>query len=253
MGCGTGQDIAWWATLTTRDDPPVPHNYNCFAVDVDARKLALVPDMPNITKINRDFSEPQLFPVEIDLMWAHDSLQYSTNPLETLRVWNEQMNVNGMLVITVPQHSGVEYNRYYSTTHSGCYFHYTPANLIYMLAVNGFDCCDAYMMKQYNDVWIHMAVYKSEIPPMDPSKTNLADLIDVGLLNPQWWNLSIEIILFVKKKYSILGWTEKIILLIMSCRPLKFLQKQGFPSMPGCSMNSKNPESAVLNKPAKKL
>jgi trans-aconitate methyltransferase len=184
MGCGTGEDIAWWATLMTRDDPPVPHNYNCFAVDVDARKLALVPELPNITKINRDFSEPQLFPVEIDLMWAHDSLQYSTNPLETLRVWNEQMNVNGMLVIAVPQHSGVEYNRYYSNTHSGCYFHHTPANLIYMLAVNGFDCNDAYLLKQYNDTWIHMAVYKSEIPPMDPSKTSLADLIDQGLLNP---------------------------------------------------------------------
>ena len=38
MGCGTGEDINWWATLTTRDDPPEPHNYNCFAVDIDEAK-----------------------------------------------------------------------------------------------------------------------------------------------------------------------------------------------------------------------
>lgn len=183
MGCGSGEDIAWWATLESRDDPPKPYNYNCYAVDIDAAKLAQVPAFDNIHKINRDFST-LCIPGETDLLWSHDSLQYSTNPLETLRMWNSMMNVNGMLVLSLKQQSGVEYNRYYSRTYSGCFYHYTPTNLIYMLAVNGFDCCDAYMLKEFNDPWIHIAVYKSNQPPRDPASTSWLDLIDLGLLHP---------------------------------------------------------------------
>jgi len=184
VGCGTGEDIAWWATLESRDDPPVPYNYNCFAVDRDEDKLSKVPPLTNIHRLNKDFTAEVIFPVKIDLMWAHDSLQYSINPLQTLKYWNNQMQVNGMLIISVPQHSGVEYNKYYSRTHNGCYFHYTPTNLIYMLAVNGFDCRDAYMLKQFNDPWLQMAVYKSDVAPMDPATTTWQDLVDKKLLNP---------------------------------------------------------------------
>lgn len=183
MGCGTGEDITWWATLETRDDPPVPYNYNCFAVDKDPKKLQQVPDLKNINKINKDFNQLSV-PVKIDLLWSHDSLQYSTDPLATLKIWNEQMNVNGMLILSIPQHSGVKDNRFYSRSHSGCFYHYTPVNLIYMLAVNGFDCNDAYMLKRFNDEWLHMAVYKTKIAPMDPKTTTWFDLIDQDLVNP---------------------------------------------------------------------
>jgi SAM-dependent methyltransferase len=182
MGCGTGEDIAWWATLETRDDPPKPYNYHCFAVDRDATKLSRVPSLPNIKKIQKDFNQLCL-PVKVDLMFSHDSLQYSHNPLATLKQWNEMMNVNAMLVLAIPQHSGVEYNKYYSRTYSGCFYHYTPTNLIYMLAVNGFDCRDAYMLKQFNDPWIYAAVYKTEQPPKDPATTSWLDLVGTGLLH----------------------------------------------------------------------
>lgn len=184
MGCGTGEDINWWATLETRDDPPKPYNYTCFAVDSDDSKLSQIPNLPNIIKRNKDFETANLFSKKIDLMWSHDSLQYSLNPLETLKQWNESMNVNGMLIISVPQHTGVEYNRFYSRSHSGCYYHFTPVNLIYMLAVNGFDCRDAYMLKQFNDPWLQIAVYKSDTKPMSPSTTTWQDLVATGLLNP---------------------------------------------------------------------
>ena len=149
MGCGRGEDITWWATLSTRDDPPEPYNFNCFAVDTDSAKLTHIPDLPNIKKINRDFNEFPLFPVSIDLMWAHDSLQYGHNPLAMLKTWNESMTVNGMLIVSVPQSNGVEYNRYYSRTYEHCFFNSTPTSLLYMLAVNGFDCRDAYLLKKF--------------------------------------------------------------------------------------------------------
>ena len=183
MGCGIGEDIEWWANLESRDDPPVPYNYTCYAVDIDAGKLNRISDKPNIIKIQADFEKPCI-PVLIDFIFAHDVLQYATNPINTLRVWNQQMHVNGMLSIAVPQHSGVENNRYSSRSYNNCYFNYTPASLIYMLAVNGFDCRDAYLLKQLDDPWIFMSVYKSDIAPMDPKKTTWAMLAEKGLLNP---------------------------------------------------------------------
>ena len=52
-----------------------------------------------------------------------------------------------------------------------------------MLAVNGFDCRDSYMYKAPNDPWIHLAVYKTDIAPMDPGTTRWYDLAEKGLLH----------------------------------------------------------------------
>ena len=54
---------------------------------------------------------------------------------------------------------------------------------MYMLAVNGFDCKDAYFYRNANDPWLYAAVYKSDIAPMDPGSTSWYDLADRGLLN----------------------------------------------------------------------
>lgn len=208
MGCGSGEDITWWATLQSRDDPPVPYNYRCYAVDRDASKLAQISDLPNLIKINGDFTRPSLPRSDVDLMWSHDSLQYSHNPIETLKGWHSQMNTNGMLVLSIPQHSGVEYNRYYSRTYSGCFYHYTPTNLIYMLAVNGFDCRDAYLLKQFNDPWIHMAVYKSDIAPMDPATTSWSTLLETGLLHPTMVN-SINTYGYLRQEDIVMPWLDR--------------------------------------------
>lgn len=181
MGCGAGLDIEWWAMAETRDDPPQPHNYVCYAVDKDISQLEK--DLPpNVTAIEGDFNE-RIVPRNIDLLWSHDSFQYSTNPLGTLKNWNESMSPNGMLVLTVPQFSSYQYNRYMNRVYDGCFFNHNVCGLIYMLAVNGFDCKDAYIYKAPNDPWIHAAVYKTDIEPMDPTKTRWYDLIDAGLVN----------------------------------------------------------------------
>lgn len=208
MGCGTGEDALWWATLENYDEPPTPYNFNVFAVDNDGSKLAQVPARKNIHKIDNNYDADYLFPVSVDLMWAHDSLQYSTNPLYTLRKWNEYMTVNGMLLLTVPQHTGIEYNRYYSRSYHGCYFHYNPINLIYMLAVNGFDCRDAYLLKKFQDPWIQMAVYKTDIPVMDPATTSWYDLAEKNLLHPSIVS-SINSNGFLKQEEIVMPWLDK--------------------------------------------
>lgn len=208
MGCGTGEDIHWWATLTTRDDPPKPYNFNCFAVDTNEAKLAQVPDLPNLHKINKDFNSYPLIPASVDLMWAHDSLQHSHNPLETLKIWNMSMTVNGMLVVSIPQSNGVEYNRYYSRTYEHCFYNYTPTSLIYMLAVNGFDCRDAYLLKKFQDPWIQIAVYKSDVEPMDPATTTWQDLIDKNLLHPTIVN-SIQKHGHIRQEEIVMPWLDR--------------------------------------------
>lgn len=181
MGCGSGLDIEWWALSESRDDPPIPHNYTCYAVDRDISKLDS--GMPeNVIPIQGDFQTP-LVPRKIDLLWSHDSFQYATDPLGTLKVWNESMSDSGMLVLILPQTSGHQYNRHSNRVHSGSYFNHNVCNLMYMMAVNGFDCKDAYFYKMPNDPWVHAIAYKSEFAPMDPATTTWYDLVEKDLVN----------------------------------------------------------------------
>ena len=208
MGCGASADVEWWATLMNNDDPPEAYNFACHAVDIDGSKLAQLPDLKNIHKNNNSFDCDILFPVPIDFIYAYDCLQYSTNPLQTLSKWNSYMNVNGMLLLSVPQHTGIEYGRQYSVGYSGCYYHYTPISLIYMLAVNGFDCRDAYLLKRFQNPWINMAVYKTDIAPMDPKTTTWFDLIEKNLLHPTIVD-SINAHGFLKQEEICMPWLDK--------------------------------------------
>jgi SAM-dependent methyltransferase len=208
MGCGAGEDIQWWATLTNNNPIPEPYNFNCFAVDKDASKLAQIPIRKNLHKVNEAFDKQYLFPVQIELMLAHDSLQYSTNPLHTLKMWNEYMKTNGMLILSVPQHTGIAYDQQYSRGYNGCYIHYNPIMLIYMLAVNGFDCRDAYLLKKFQEPWIDMVVYKSDVLPMNPDTTTWFDLIDKELLHPSMVN-SLNANGYLKQEEIVMPWLDK--------------------------------------------
>ena len=183
MGCGTSSDITWWATLETKDEIPEPYNYKCYAVDTNKDALTKVPDLENIIKVPRDFTEKRILSTDIDLMWSHDSLQYSHNPLQTLSNWQTQMSPDGMLCLAVPQACGVVNNTYSSRTYNNQYYNHTPTSLIYMLATAGFDCKDLYLLKRAQDPWIHIACYKSEYEPMDPQTTTWFDLANKGMLH----------------------------------------------------------------------
>ncbi len=185
FGCDDGSNIEWWATLETRDDPPEPRNYICYAVTSNTKKIrSEVSALENVKVIEANLEDPVRFiPRQIDLVWCHDTFQFITNPIGTLRQWNEMMSVNGMLILTVPQAVHYKHNRLNNISHNGWYYNHNIVNLMYMLAVNGFDCRDAYFTKKENDMWLYIAVYKSEIEPMNPQTTTWHDLIDLKLVN----------------------------------------------------------------------
>jgi SAM-dependent methyltransferase len=185
FGCGNSLDLQWWATLETRDDPPEPRNYKCYAVDKNIKRVDLsVSSLPNVRVIEADLEgiDPPI-PRTIDFIWCHDTFQYLLNPLQTLGMWNRQLTPNGMLLLSFPQSTYYEYNRLKNTSRSGCFYNHNIVTLMYMLAVNGFDCKDAYFYKDTEDPWLSAAVYKTDIKPLDPKTTTWFDLADQDLLN----------------------------------------------------------------------
>lgn len=185
FGCGSGLDTNWWATLETRDSPPEPRNYKVYAIDKNIDQFDNSIAMhPNVHTFDYDLDDQYfLLPKPVDFVWCHNTFQYMINPVNALKTWNKSMNVNAMMVLILPQSQHYQYNRFLAHSYNNVYFNYNIVNLMYMLAVNGFDCQDAYFLKEENSPWLHAAVYKSDIPPMDPTTTNWYHLAELNLLN----------------------------------------------------------------------
>lgn len=184
MGCGAGHDVRWWATLETRDDVPEPHNYIVYAIDQNIQQIESdISALPNVYPIEGNF-EDRLAPRSIDLLWAHDSFQYARNPLNCLATWKQSMSVNGMLVLTIPQTTYWDFaqSKLVVSNHSHQYYSYNVLNLMYMLAVSGFDCRDAYFYRQPQSPWLSAAVYASEHEPIG-THASWHDLADRKLIN----------------------------------------------------------------------
>lgn len=183
MGCGHGKDILWWANATYEDDSGnrQPRNYSCYGFDLDINRVPQ-PLPKNLKLFRRDFETP--LGAKFDLIWSHDSFRYAINPFETLKNWQQALNDNGMLVLIVPQTVNIVYNKPVVRTFAGCYYSYNITNLMYMLAVSGFDCRDGQFVKYPNDPWIHCVVYKNDIGPLDPKTTSWYNLVEKKLLPP---------------------------------------------------------------------
>ena len=188
MGCGEGLDVEWWATLMTRDDPPEPRNFTVYAVDQNIKNID--PDIlkrnPNIFPIERDFEERSISR-NVDIIWAHDSFQYARDPFKCLSTWKQTLNENGMLILSIPQGTYAYNGNLRIEQHSQQYYNYNVLNLIYMLAVCGFDCNDAYFYREENSPWLYAAVYASGHDPLTQN-ASWYDLANLGLINASLQN-----------------------------------------------------------------
>jgi hypothetical protein len=205
MGCGKeGLDLEWWATREIDDDDgaSIPLNINCTGIDTNSKLLT---QHHNIEYIQHDFETTM--DKEFDVLWCHDSFQYSLNPLLTLSNWYHMLTESGMLVIQVPSTTNLEYNKLAFSQPSHHYYNHTLDSLIHMLAVSGFDCESGFFQQQVNSHWIKVIVYKSDIAPLNPKTTSWYDLADKGLL-PKTGADSVDKYGYMKREDLVLPWLD---------------------------------------------
>ena len=208
MGCGWGYDSEWWATLETRDDPVEPRDFIVYAVDqnIDNLDPEILAANPRLIPIKGDF-EKTVTPRKVDIIWSHDSFQYARDPLGTLKVWKETLNVNGMLMLSIPQTTYVQHNRLVVSTHSHQYYSYNILTLMYMLAISGFDTRDAYFYRKENSPWLYAGVYASENEPV-PAHATWYDLMERNLVNESVAN-SIRKFGYARLEDVVVQWFDK--------------------------------------------
>jgi SAM-dependent methyltransferase len=208
LGCGTGEDLEWWASRTTRDDSPVPLNIQCQGIDL-LDQLPVAKRYANITYQRTDFEGKIHAPKKgFDILWCHDAFQYCVNPLQTLSNWWHIASEGGMLAISVPQ-TVLAHRRqlaYYLDT--GCLYHHTMVSLMHMLAMSGWDCRAGFFRQMPADPWIHAIVYKSSHAPQDPKTTTWHDLSALELL-PESADRSIYAHGHLRQHDLIVPWIDK--------------------------------------------
>ena len=209
LGCGSGLDLEWWATRTTRDEDPVPLDIKCTGVDL-VETIPMARKYANITYQRNDF-ENQIFTPnnkKYDILWCHDSFQYAINPLATLKKWWQIASPGAMLIIVVPQTTNVEYKKLAFEQQSGCYHHHSVISLIHQLAVNGWDTGAGFFNKSPASPWITAIAYRSEHEPMNPKTTSWYQLAEMKLL-PDTAVKSVNRWGYVKQQDLILPWIDK--------------------------------------------
>lgn len=209
LGCGQGADLEWWATRTTRDDPPQPLNIRCFGID-QHKTLSVAKKYSNIIYQQSNFEDKEWVPkkTKFDVLWCHDAFQYVINPIETLKFWNTISNQDSMLIITVPDTVTIHRQLISCIQPSGCYYHHSVVSLIHMLAVTGWDCASGFFRKRISSPWIDLAVYKSEIDPLNPATITWYELAEKNLL-PKSAVESIERHGFIRQEELVLPWLDK--------------------------------------------
>lgn len=209
LGCGSGLDLEWWATRTTRDlNNPKPLNIRCTGIDLQS-DLPLAKKYKNIGYQSGDFEQP--IPVgqrKYDILWCHDAFQYVLDPFSTLKRWHDVTSTNGMLIITVPQTTNLEFNKQSFEQADYTYYHWTLVSLIHILAVTGWDVSLGHFRKEINDPWIHAVVYKSENPPLDPRRTSWYDLAEQGML-PESASQSVNRWGYLRQQDLVLSWLDR--------------------------------------------
>lgn len=209
LGCGEGLDLEWWATRTTRDDSRTPLNIKCVGVDL-LPMVHRIKKYANATYQNTNFENTIIPPVgyKFDVLWCHDAFQYCVNPLQTLVKWREVATPSAMLALTVPRTINFTGNRTEVYTQSGCYYHYTLVNLMYMLAVSGWDCRNGFFYQSPDMPWIHAVVYNSPAPAQNPQTCTWYNLVDQNML-PDSANSSILKHGYLRQQDLILKWLDQ--------------------------------------------
>jgi ubiquinone/menaquinone biosynthesis C-methylase UbiE len=207
LGCGLGDDLKWWATRTTNDEPPIPLNIKCTGVDL-ADQLSVTKSHDNISYQQRDFESLINAPAKgFDILWCHDAFQFALNPVQTLSRWWDIASPGAMLYIGVPMTQRIHRRQLDYYLPSGNYYHYSMVSLMYMLATAGWDCCSGFFKQSPNDNWLHAIVYKSAQEPLDPKTASWYRLAELKLL-PKSADASINAHGYLEQQDLIVPWID---------------------------------------------
>lgn len=210
LGCGSGLDLEWWATRTTREDAPKPLNIRCMGVDKIEANTALFKKYSNITYQRGNFETTEWLSKKqkFDVLWCHDAFQYAINPIETLKTWRSIANDDAMLVISVPDTVSIVRRSLSFAQPSGCFYHHSMVSLMHMLAMTGWDCAAGFFRKRIATPWIDLIVYKSTVEPLDPAQTTWYNLAEQNLI-PKSAQQSIDRHGFLRQEDLVVPWLDK--------------------------------------------
>jgi SAM-dependent methyltransferase len=207
LGCGLGNDLKWWATRTTDDEPPVPLNIKCTGVDL-IDQLPVTKSHANIDYQRCDFESLIAAPEKgFDILWCHDAFQFALNPVQTLSRWWDITSPGGMLYISVPITQRIHRRQLDYYLPPGNYYHYSMVSLIHMLATAGWDCRSGFFKQSPLDPWIHAVVYKSNHKPLDPKTANWHTLSELKLL-PESADRSIFAHNYLRQQDLVVPWLD---------------------------------------------
>jgi len=212
LGCDVeATDMLWWANATTRDETQTPLGIKCVGVNT-FEKLNV--KHSSISYQNHDIESLNRVKRTFDIVWCYDQLQYLLNPYQALSNWWHIAEKDAMLVIAVPQTVNTEYHIQEYNLSLGHKYHYTMPQLIYMLAVSGWDCRSGFFKKTPGDPWLYAIVYKSNVEPMDPKETNIYKLVEQTELLPQCAVDGIHKYGKLRQRDLVLPWLDKSLMVM---------------------------------------
>lgn len=212
LGCDVeATDMLWWANATTRDETQTPLGIKCVGVNT-FEKLNV--KHSSISYQNHDIESLNRVKRTFDIVWCYDQLQYLLNPYQALSNWWHIAEKDAMLVIAVPQTVNTEYHIQEYNLSLGHKYHYTMPQLIYMLAVSGWDCRSGFFKKTPGDSWLYAIVYKSNVEPIDPKETNIYKLAEQTELLPQCAVDGIHKYGKLRQRDLILPWLDKSLMVM---------------------------------------
>ena len=183
FGCGKGYDVEYWGHMQefTEDGKPGRYlNINCVGFDLDAESNT--PSRKNIKYKNHDFnSHDVIWSVPFDIVWCHNLMQHIYSPVEFLGRVNKAMATGSMLYLCVPSTVTVFQNKFQNYTPGLHYNTFTVSQILYLIAINGFDVKDFYLQKEKHVDLIQVLTYK-EMEPL-PYNTTWYEMADMGILN----------------------------------------------------------------------
>jgi len=183
FGCGKGLDLEYWANMHTWNDDGSPGpklNFNCVGIDLNVKSN--VPSRKNIQYKAHNFNtDDTIWSVPFDVVWCHNVMQEIYSPIEFLGKINRAMATGSMFYLCVPSTVTVYQNRFQNYTPANNYHTFTVSQILYLLALNGFDVQDFYLQKEKFTDLIQVLTYKVRDPL--PYETSLYEMADMGIVN----------------------------------------------------------------------